>query len=205
MTYTELITRADSYMHRSDLTALWPTFIDNAEAMMFRELSDLREMELSVTGTAVDGFITLPADFGTMGRLTVTIGGNEVNVDYGNRTDTYPTTNPLTYSQENNKLRLFPAATNQTYKLYYTANLAPLTNLAPLSTITATNWLSINASDLYMYASCLEAAKWIRDGDQVATLSQMVVGLIESVRNLSKRRAKPNRGNLRVRIKQPLA
>ena len=199
MTYTELITRADSYMHRSDLTALWPTFIDNAEAVMFRELSDLREMELSVTGTAVDGFITLPADFGTMGRLTVTLGGNEINVDYNSRSDSYPATNPLTYSQENNKLRLFPAATNQTYKLYYT------TNLAPLGIGTATNWLSINASDLYMYASCLEAAKWIRDGDQVAILSPMVAGLIESVRNLSKRRAKPNRGNLRVKIKQPLA
>lgn len=199
MTYTELITRADSYMHRTDLTALWPTFIDNAEAVMFRELSDLREMELSVTGTAVDGFITLPADFGTMGRLTVTLGGNEINVDYNSRSDSYPATNPLTYSQENNKLRLFPAATNQTYKLYYT------TNLAPLGIGTATNWLSINASDLYMYASCLEAAKWIRDGDQVAILSPMVAGLIESVRNLSKRRAKPNRGNLRVKIKQPLA
>ena len=199
MTYSELITRADSYMHRTDLTALWPTFIDNAEAVMFRELSDLREMELSVTGTAVDGFITLPADFGTMGRLTVTLGGNEINVDYNSRSDSYPATNPLTYSQENNKLRLFPAATNQTYKLYYT------TNLAPLGIGTATNWLSINASDLYMYASCLEAAKWIRDGDQVAILSPMVAGLIESVRNLSKRRAKPNRGNLRVKIKQPLA
>lgn len=198
MTYTELITRADSYMHRTDLTSLWPTFIANAEAVMFREM-DLREMELSTTGTAVDGFITLPADFGTMGRLTVTVGGNEVNVEYNSRPDTYVTTNPLTYSQENNKLRLFPKATNQTYTLYYTANMLPLTAGSP------TNWLSLNAADLYMYASCLEAAKWIRDGDQITILAQMVSGLIESVRNLSKRRAKPNRGGLRVKIKQPLA
>jgi hypothetical protein len=198
MTYTELQARAESYMHRSDLTALWPTFIANAEAVMFREL-DLREMELSVTGTAVDGFIDLPSDFGTMGRLTVTVGGNEVNVDYNNRTDTYPTTNPLTYSQENNKLRLFPTASNQVYKLYYTANIASLSAVAP------TNWLSMNAADLYMYATCLEAAKWIRDGDQITILAQMVSGLIESVRNLSKRRAKPNRGGLRLKIKHPLA
>lgn len=198
MTYNELITRADSYMHRTDLTSLWPTFIANAEAVMFREM-DLREMELSTTGTAVGGFITLPADFGTMGRLTVTVGGNEVNVEYNARPDTYVTTNPLTYSQENNKLRLFPNATNQTYTLYYTANMLPLTAGSP------TNWLSLNAADLYMYASCLEAAKWIRDGDQIAMLVQIVTGLIESVRNLSKRRAKPNRGGLRVKIKQPLA
>ena len=86
MTYTELQTRADSFMHRTDLTTLWPTFIALAESAIFREL-DLREMEVSVTGTAVDGFITLPADFGFMGRLTVTVGGNEVNVEYNNRTD----------------------------------------------------------------------------------------------------------------------
>jgi hypothetical protein len=198
MTYTELITRADSFMHRTDLTTLWPTFIANAESALFREL-DLREMELSVTGTAVNGFIDLPADFGFMGRLTVTVGGNEVNVEYNNRTDTYPTTNPLTYSQENNKLRLFPTATNQVYKLYYTANIASLTASAP------TNWLSVNAADLYMYAACLEAAKWIRDGDQMTLLTSMVAGLVDSVRNLSKRRAKPNRGGLHLKIKHPLA
>lgn len=197
MTYTELQTRADSFMHRTDLTTLWPTFIALAESAIFREL-DLREMEVSVTGTAVDGFITLPADFGFMGRLTVTVGGNEVNVEYNNRTDSYPATNPLTYSQENNKLRLFPAATNQDYKLYYTANLAPLSDSVP------TNWLSINAADLYLYASCLEAAKWTRDGDQVSILTQTVAPLIDSVRNLSKRKTKPNRGNLKVRLRNIL-
>jgi hypothetical protein len=197
MTYTELQTRADSFMHRTDLTTLWPTFIALAESAIFREL-DLREMEVSVTGTAVDGFITLPDDFGFMGRLTVTVGGNEVNVEYNNRIDTYVATNPLTYSQENNKLRLFPAATNQAYKLYYTANLAPLTTGTP------TNWLSINAGDLYLYATCLEAAKWARDGDLIASLTQTVAPLVDSVRNLSKRKTKPNRGNLKVRLRNIL-
>jgi hypothetical protein len=94
---------------------------------------------------------------------------------------------------------LFPTATNQVYKLYYTANIAPLTASAP------TNWLSVNAADLYMYAACLEAAKWIRDGDQMTLLTSMVAGLVDSVRNLSKRRAKPNRGGLHLKIKHPLA
>lgn len=198
MTYTELQARADSYMHRTDLTTLWPAFIETAEATLFREV-DLREMEVSTTGTAVDGFITLPADFGRMGRLTVTIGGNEVNVDYNSRTDGYPATNPVSYSQENNQLRLFPVATNQAYKLYYTANMSKL------SVGVATNWLSLNAPDLYLYASCLEAAKWIRDGDQITILAQMVAPLLESVRSLTKRRASPNRGGLRLKLRNPLA
>lgn len=197
MTYTEIKTAVESYMHRTDLTAKLPEFIALAESYMFREL-DLREMEISVTGTAVSGFIDLPADFGRMGRLTTTINGKECNIDYNGRTDSYPTTNPITYSQENNKLRLFPASTNQSYKLYYTANIAPLSVALP------TNWLSLNASDLYVYASCLEAAKWVRDGDQVLQLSQMLAPLLDSVRNLSKRRASPNRGGLRIRMRNPL-
>ena len=68
-----------------------------------------------------------------------------------------------------------------------------------------TNWLSLNAADLYVYTTCLEAAKWLRDGDQVIQLSQMVAPLMESVRNLSKRRSIPNRGGLRVRMRNPLA
>ena len=66
------------------------------------------------------------------------------------------------------------------------------------------NWLYQNAPDLYLYATCLEAAKWVRDGDQISILSQNVTTLMESVRNLSKRKAKPVRGGLQVRFKHIL-
>ena len=200
MNYDQLIERATSYMHRTDLTAQWPTFIATAENYLFREL-DLREMELSATVTSLDGFITLPADFGRMGRLTRTADGAEADIPYNNRTDSYTATSPVTYSQENNKLRLFPASTGQTFKIYYTANMAGLV----ASARTETNWLSLNAADLYVCTTCLEAAKWLRDGDQVIQLSQMVAPLLDSVRNLSKRRSIPNRGGLRVRMRNPLA
>ena len=197
MTYAELQTAIVSYMHRTDLSAKLPEFISLAESYMFREL-DLREMEISLTGTAIDGFITLPSDFGRMGRLTTTIGGCERDIEYNSRTDNYPSTNPITYSQENGKLRLFPTSSNQDYTMYYTASITPLSDIAP------TNWLSIHAPDLYLYLSCLEAAKWIRDGDQVTLLNQYAMPLMESVRNLTKRKAKPNRGGLRVRLRNTL-
>lgn len=197
MTYTEIKAAIESYMHRTDLTAQLPKFIQLAEATMFRELN-LREFEISVTGTAVDSYITLPADFGSVSRLTHTVGGTERNIEYTNRPDDYTGTYPQYYSQENDKLRLFPASSSQDYKLYYIASLAPLSDSV------ATNWLSVHAGDLYVYSSALEAAKWIRDGDQITILSQMVAPLMESVRNLSKRKAQPDRGGLRVRIKQPL-
>jgi hypothetical protein len=195
--YADIKTAIESYMHRTDLTAQLPKFIQMAEATMFRELN-LREFEMSVTGTAVDSYIELPADFGSVSRLTHTVGGRERNIEYTNRPDDYTGSYPQYYSQEDNKLRLFPTSGNQEYKLYYLVNLEPLSDAVP------SNWLSVHASDLYIYMASLEAAKWTRDGDQITLLSQLTPPLMESVRNLSKRKTQPNSGGLRVRIPNTL-
>jgi len=63
MTYATLQTDVADYLHRDDLTAKMPTFVAQAEAMLFRELN-LKNLETSVTGTTTDGLITLPTDFG---------------------------------------------------------------------------------------------------------------------------------------------
>lgn len=197
MTFTELKAQAESYMHRTDLTASWPTFIALAEAMMFREL-DLRETESSVVLTSVNNYLTLPADFGVVSRLTYTQNGREINLDYIDRPDNFVGSTPMGYSREDDKLRIFPVVADADYTLYY------LVDLSPLSDSVATNWLSLNASDLYLYATCLEAAKWTRDGDLMALLTPMVQSLVESVRSLSKRRTFPMTGGLQIKIKQPL-
>lgn len=197
MNITEIKAAADSYMHRTDLTSKWATFIPLAEAVLFREL-DLKDLEVVSSITSSGGYITLPADFGRLSRLTYTSNSQEVNVNYIDRPDSYVGTTQIGYSQENGKLRVFPDVSDTTYKLYYLPNISPLTD-----TMT-TNWLSINAPDLYIYAICLEAAKWVRDGDQIQILSSQVSVLLDSVKNLSKRRALPSNSNLQVRIKPPL-
>lgn len=198
MNFTELKSRAASYMHRTDLTDQWPTFIALAEAQIFRDLN-LRETEASVVLTSVNNYLTLPNDFGTVSRLVYTSNGQEINLDYIARPDNYVGSTPIGYSQENNKIRIFPAVADADYTLYYHVNLEPLSDSV------ATNWLSINAPDLYLYATCFEAAKWTRDGDQITYLSQTVQPLMESVRSFTKRRALPISVGLQVKIKQPLA
>ena len=197
MTYTEIITAVQSYMHRTDLAAKMPDFVKLAEAVLFRELN-LREFDTSITGTAVDGYITLPADFGSLSRITSTLNGVETNLQYIDRPDDYTNGQAYCYSQEKGQLRLFPFSSSQAYTLYYKANLVPL------SVSNANNWLSINAADLYVYATALEGSKWTRDGDQITILTPIVASLIESVRALSNRRTQPDRGGLVVKIKQPL-
>lgn len=192
MTYATLQADIASYMHRTDLTAKIPGFIALAESTLFRELG-LKEMDVSVTGTSSGAIIALPSDFDSLSRLTITANGVEKNLDYIARPDDYASGSaPIGYSQESNQLRLFQAS-DQAYTLYYTATIPAL------GASVATNWLLDNAPDLYLYASALEAAKWTRDDDHLNKLMGIVPPLLDSVRRLSERRAKPSRANLQIK------
>ena len=100
---------------------------------------------------------------------------------------------PEQYALESNQLRIWGAYTGQAYKLYYTPNLAAL------SDSNTTNWLDTNAPDLYLYATALEAAKYIRDQQEVANLTPMVAALIDSIRRASERKGQPSTGSLQIK------
>lgn len=193
MTYTTLQTDIAGYLHRTDLTAKIPGFIALAESSMLRELG-LREVETSVAGVTAGAVIALPADFHSLVRLTVSYGGKEYDLDYGGEPVSYTNSVPTGYRMESNAIRLLAQpGTGYAYTLYYRATIAPL------SALVATNWLLENAPDLYLYASCLEAVRDLRDMEQVAALSQMVPPLIDSVRRLSERKGQPARGGMQIK------
>ena len=50
MTYATLQTDVATYLHRNDLTALIPAFVERAEAVLFRELQ-VKDLATSVAGT----------------------------------------------------------------------------------------------------------------------------------------------------------
>ena len=192
MTFATLKTDVADYLHRTDLTAKMATFIALAEAAMFRELQ-IKDLAVSVTGTTTGEYATLPADFGTVVRLTATVGDSEYNLDYKAKDYTTTLTYPNSYSLENNKLRIFGTSTGQAYTLYYIANIAPL------SDSNTTNWLLTNARDLYLYATAMEAAKYIKDVNEIQMLAPMVSSLVESVRRLSERKGQPTSGSMQIK------
>jgi hypothetical protein len=194
MIYATLQAAIAEYMHRSDLATKIPTFISVAESSMFRDL-DIKNLQVSVAGTTTGAYVTLPVDFGSVARLTVTYGGRERNLDYKALPDASTATSPTPsfYSFENNKLIIWGAGTGQAYTLYYTPYLQPL------SDTNTTNWLLDNAFDLYLYSSCLEAAKNIRDDNEVQKLTSMVAPLIASVQRHSERRGQPTGGSLQIK------
>ena len=82
MSFTTLQADIADNIHRTDLTAVIPGFIQRAEAFMFRELN-IRDLETSVAGTSTGKLITAPADFAYLVKVISTIyDGRERLLDY---------------------------------------------------------------------------------------------------------------------------
>lgn len=195
MTYATLQTDVATYLHRSDLTALLPTFIERAEAYLFRELQ-VKDLATSVAGTTTGEYAALPADFGAVSKLTVTYGSTEYTLDYKSESVVATTSVPYAYALESNQLRIFGASTGQAYTLYYTAKLAALSGSS------TTNWLLTNAPDVYLWAAALEGAKHIRDADEIARLTGYRDAAIDSVRRSSERKGQPSNSSLQIKVRR---
>ena len=190
MSYSTLKADVADYLHRTDLTAKMASFITLAEYSLFREIQ-VKDTELIVAGVTVGQYGDLPADFGKVSRITATVGDAEYDLDYKSPDFSTTLAYPNAYALENNKIRIFGSRTGQTYKLYYIPKLIPLSD-------STTNWLHDNAYDLYLYATALEAAKYIRDGQEIANLIPIVSGLIDSVRRSSERKGQPATGSMQI-------
>ncbi len=192
MNYSELQTKVAAYLHRSDLSALVPDFIALAEAYLFRELQ-VKELQISTTGTTTGEYADLPSDFGTLSRITVTVSDREYSLDYKAQAESASKSVPDSFALENNKLRIWGAGTGQAYKLYY------IPDVQPLSVSVTTNWLLTNAADLYLYASALEGAKHVRNEGEIAKLSGQIPTLLDSVKRFADRRAQPTTGSMQMK------
>lgn len=192
MTYSDLKTAIADFLHRTDLTTQIPNFIERAEAALFREIN-VKDLRVSTTGTTTGEYVTLPADFSEVVRLTCTYSGTEYDLDYGSQPVDYTMTAPKYFALENNKLRIFGSSTGQAYTLYYTPKVSAL------SVSNTTNWLLTNAPDLYLYASSLEAARYSRDEQLEAKLGAMLDPLIDGIKRYIERKGQPTSGSLQIR------
>ena len=193
MNYATLQTDVASYLHRTDLTAFLPGFVERAEAFLFRELP-IKDLTTKVAGTTTGEYFTLPSDLGSISKVTVTIGSSEVALDYMAQPVSYSTTYPEFYSFDNGQGRIW-GASGQAYTLYYTPNIAAL------SGSNTSNWLLVNAQDLYFYAVALEAARFIRNQVEIAGISAMIPTLMESVKSYSNRKSLPATGSMQIRAR----
>jgi len=197
MNYTTLQAEIASYLHRGDLGSKIPTFIGLAEAFLFRELN-VKDLQTSTTLTTTGEYASLPADFGSLSKIEVTVGGKTYALDYQSDPQRYtdPDAYPHKFAFENGQIRVFGAGTGTTLTLYYVPKIEALSVGNP------TNWVLDNAQDLYLFACCLEGAKYIRAGDLVQTLSGMVGEKLEAVKRYIERKGQPTNTGLQIKVRR---
>lgn len=195
MTYTELKTNIAAWLHRTDLTDKIDTFIDLAEAVLFRELN-VAELETTDTGTTSGATIWLPTDMGTLSKITITHAGRECTLDHATPNHSLSAGGvPTQYQMQDGAITLSPVpGDGYPYTLYYTPNLSPL------SSTNTTNWLLQKAPDLYLLASQYQGAKYVADFAAMQQLGAEIAPLLDSVQRLTKRR-QAVRGSLQIRTR----
>ena len=196
MTYTELQTNIASWLNRTDLTTVIPTFITLAESRLNRQLRTTDQYTRS-TLTTGDQFLTMPDDFLEMNHLRITapkerelieIGAHQINEVNDNDfiaslKDTYP--RYYVYHQE---LRVYPAPAEQiSYEMFYYAKVPAL------SSTQATNWLLTDHPDTYLYYSLLAAEPYLGADERIGVWQGFADRGVQEVQQSSERRK--NRGS----------
>lgn len=178
MNYAQLQANIAGWLHRSDLTATIPTFIEIAEARLNRDLR-VAQMEDRATASVDGDYLELPADFQSVRQLTT--GGIPIAFVAPQRFDDMKgwgyTPYPPVYTIAANALRILPTpsvANPLPIELTYYASLPPLATYS-------TNWLLTDAPDLYLEASVCEALKFLKD-PQWVEWDQQAVSSINNLR-----------------------
>ena len=162
-TYAELITALDGgsgYLHRTDLTAKVPDFIDLAESKINRRLKLLlQETEATLTASIGSRLMSVPTLFGTPIKLWCT---------------TYEPRDELMYLD----VGVLPVTTSNGSSDYYTVDGAYIATENPADiaytytmrywtkfdiSATSTNTVLTNYPDVYIYGALVESVSWTND------------------------------------------
>jgi len=167
-TFTGLKAEIGDWLNRADLVAVIPTFITLAEAGLNRNVR-VRQMIKRATATVVDEFTSLPSDMLDAKNIQ-TNGSRVVSLEYvtPDRADKIrrqlPYGEPRYYTIVGGTLELVPIPTGSTeVEIMYYSKIPSLSATVP------TNWLLSSAPDLYLYASLLQSAPYLRDDPRIST------------------------------------
>ena len=176
-TFTELKDAIADWLDRSDLTARIPDFIALAEARINRELR-IRPMEVRSTMETTSGqqYFNLPGGYIQMRNIQLNtnptapleyITPEMLDRLYGSST----TGKPRAYSLIGDEIQLAPIPDSA-----YTLEMAFYEKFTALGdgtsgTVTS-NWLTINAPDILLYGSLMEAEPFIKNDERIAVWLQ---------------------------------
>ena len=176
-TFTGLKESIADWLDRSDLTARIPDFITLAEARINRELR-IRPMEVRSTMETTSGqqYFNLPGGYIQMRNIQLNtnptapleyITPEMLDRLYGSSA----TGKPRAYSLIGDEIQLAPIPdTAYTLEMAFYEKFTALGD-GTSGTVTS-NWLTINAPDILLYGSLMEAEPFIKNDERIAVWLQ---------------------------------
>ena len=181
-TYSELVSTVESYLARTDLTSIIPTFIQLAQDRMTRDLRT-REMLKVATTTATDSTVELPSDFLEMREIHFQ-GNPPITLEYESPDkffrDQLTTTSglPYYYTIIAYELQFAPAPdSSMTLQMLY------YSKPTYISATTSSNLYLANYSDALLYATLAEAEPYLYNDVRIETWSAMYDRAIQNIMN----------------------
>ena len=172
-TYAELQSAVADFLNRDDLTAVIPTFISLAEAELNRKFR-AAEMVTRATLTVNSEYLSKPADWKETIRyqlntnpITVLefVSPEEALIQ---KTKYSAPGQPLFFANIGTQYQHVPAPDTS-----YTAELTYYAKLPSLSDSNTTNWLLTNNPDIYLYATLIQSAPYIKEDERLPVWAQI--------------------------------
>ena len=185
-TYTELKTSIASWLNRDDLTSVIPDFISLAEAGINRDLRHYKMIERA-DATLDSRYVQLPADWMETVRFSIT-SGNTYRLELVSRDDmleyrqkTADTSGrPKFYANIGDTIEVFP-----TPDADYTMQLQYYAKTPALSDSNASNWLLLDAPDVYLYGTLIQSAPYLQDDARTQTWAALYAAALQSLQKAS--------------------
>lgn len=168
-TYSELKTAVADWLNRDDLTSAIPNFIALAEAQMNRTLRH-RKMQTTASLSVSSNLVNLPADW--LENVRIQLNTNpitplvyETPEQIIEDSQKYSSSGqPMFFSVVGSQLQFLPSPDTT-----YTASLLYYAKIPALSVSNTTNWLLSEAPDLYLYATLIQSAPYLKEDERLAT------------------------------------
>jgi hypothetical protein len=179
--YSTLQQAVSDYLAKSDLTTFVPNFIQNAENKLYRRLN-LRNEETSMSISVASGVGAVPADFKALKFAYV----NETPVTLlewmpiEQLYTKYPvrsgSNTPNYISRDGTNFVFGPDAKDFTMAGIYYAKQDPLRT-------TDLSWYVVNAPELLLYGSLLEAEPFIKNDDRIPVWREFYNNAVDTIRD----------------------
>lgn len=211
-TYDTLKSGVADFLNRDDLTAVIPTFIDMAQGQINRDVRHWKMQKNTNLSSVAAGIYNFPSDWLETKDLKFApdlVGSLDFyNLEYASQNtfnEREQNSNGLTGNPKYYTLRahagttqaiLFPkpAATEELRNFLVIDYLAE----NQLDESNQTNWLITDSPDVYLYASLIHAAIYLKDDERLALFSQMYGAAVQRI-NASSDESEYKHDRLRTR------